>query len=231
MKVVAYIRVSTGRQLKDGFGLADQEKQVRAWCRANGHKLIRVIRDEALSGTLDVADRPGLLDVLRAVKSHEADAVVMRDLDRIARTLTVQEAVLAQLWSLGGHAFVVTDSEEIPQDDPDDPMRTAMREMAGVFAQLERAMAVKRMRNGRKTKAEQGGYAYGSPAFGQRAEGKALVLDEDEQRAVARIRELDAAGESLRSIAKTLVAEGIKPKRGGKWYPATVQRVLAREAS
>ena len=57
------------------------------------------------------------------------------------------------------------------------------------------------------------------------------MADEDEQRAVSRIRELDAAGESLRSIVATLTAEGYTSKRGGKWYPATVQRVLAREAS
>lgn len=49
----------------------------------------------------------------------------MRDLDRIARSLIVQEAVLAQLWTFGGHAFVVTDTAEIACDDPDDPMRTA----------------------------------------------------------------------------------------------------------
>jgi hypothetical protein len=61
------------------------------------------------------------------VRDHEAEGVVMRDLDRTARTLTVQEAVLAQLWSLGGHAYVVTDQDEVPQDDPDDPMRTAWR--------------------------------------------------------------------------------------------------------
>jgi DNA invertase Pin-like site-specific DNA recombinase len=231
MRVIGYLRVSTERQVKDGYGLADQERQVRAWCKANGHKLVRLVSDDAKSGTLDAAERPGLLDVLRAVRGREADAVVMRDLDRIARTLTVQEAVLAQLWKLGGRAFVVTSADEIPQDDPDDPMRTAMRQMAGVFAQLERAMAIKRMRNGRATKAETGGYAYGSPAFGQRAEGKALVPHEAEQRAIARIAELHSAGKSLREIVAALNAEGISPKRGTTWYPATVNRVIARLGS
>jgi DNA invertase Pin-like site-specific DNA recombinase len=227
LRLVAYLRVSTARQV-DGYGLADQEKQVRAWCRQRGYRLVRIIKDEGKSGTLDAAERPGLLDVLKAVKAREADGVVMRDLDRIARTLTVQEAVLAQLWKLGGHAFIVTSPDEIPADDPDDPMRTAMRQMAGVFAQLERAMAIKRMRNGRQVKADQGGYAFGSPAFGLRAAGKALAPDEREQEAIARIAELDSEGKSLREIIAALESEGVPSKRGGRWHPATVNRVLTR---
>jgi DNA invertase Pin-like site-specific DNA recombinase len=229
MRVIGYLRVSTERQAKDGYGLADQQKQVRAWCRANDHKLVRIVTDDAKSGSLEAAERPGLLEVLKAIRDREAESVIMRDLDRIARTLTVQEGVLAQLWKLGGHAFVVTDPDEVPQDDPDDPMRTAMRQMAGVFAQLERAMTIKRMRNGRAAKAEQGGYAgYGSPSFGQRAEGKELVPDEYEAATITRMRELRDEGLSYRLIAARLNEEGLKSKRGGSWHPMTVQRVLER---
>jgi DNA invertase Pin-like site-specific DNA recombinase len=226
-KVIGYIRVSTEKQVKDGYGLADQEKQVRAWCKRHGYVLVRIIHDDAKSGTLEAAERPGLLAVLKAVRGHEADGVVMRDLDRIARTLTVQEAVLAQLWKLGGHAFVVTDAAEVPQDDPEDPMRTAMRQMAGVFAQLERAMASKRMRNGRAAKAEAGGYAYGGPPYGWRAEGGGLVRDPAEQAVRERMRELRAGGASYARIADALNAEGV-PARRGRWHPQTVARALER---
>jgi DNA invertase Pin-like site-specific DNA recombinase len=227
VKVVGYLRVSTRRQAK-GYGLADQEAQIRAWCKAGGHKLVRLVTDDAKSGTLDAAERPGLLDALKAVRDHQAEGIVMRDLDRIARTLTVQEAVLAQLWRLGGHAFVVTGPDEVPEDDPDDPMRTAMRQMAGVFAQLERSMTIKRMRNGRATKAELGGYAYGSPAYGQRADRKQLVADEVEQAVVNRILSLSAKGASVRQIATELNSEGILTKRGAQWRPETVARVIRR---
>jgi DNA invertase Pin-like site-specific DNA recombinase len=227
MKVIGYLRVSTKSQLKDGYGLADQEKQVRAWCKAHGHKLVRLVRDDAKSGTLEAAERPGLLTVLKAVRDGEAEGVIMRDLDRIARTLTVQEAVLAQLWRLGGHAFVVTDADEVPQDDPDDPMRTAMRQMAGVFAQLERAMVVKRLRNGRAAKAEAGGYAYGGPPYGWRAEDGALVRDDAEQAVRTRMRAMRGQGASFGRIADALNAEGI-PARRGRWHSQTVARALER---
>ena len=228
MRVIGYLRVSTGRQVRDGYGLADQERQIRAWCKANGHRLVRLVTDKGLSGELEATERPGLLDVLKTVRGHEAEGVIMRDLDRIARTLTVQEAVLAKLWEADGHAFVTTSPDEVPQDDPDDPMRTAMRQMAGVFAQLERAMLAKRMRNGRAAKAKAGGYAYGGPPYGWRAEGKALVPDEGEQAVLARMRAMRDGGASLRQIADALNAEGIAPRRG-LWHPQTVSRALERE--
>jgi len=36
---------------------------------------------------------------------------------------------------------IACDQGEVERDEPDDPVRTAMRQMLGVFAQLEREMA------------------------------------------------------------------------------------------
>ena len=121
------------------------------------------------------------------------------------------------------------ESGEVLPDDPDDPMRTAMRQMAGVFFQLERAMIIKRLRNGRTEKARQGGYAgFGSPAFGLRSVDKELIPDEAEQAAAARIVALRDEGRSLREIIAILDEEGIRAKRGGGWSPSTVSRVGVR---
>lgn len=229
MRVIGYLRVSTEKQVKDGYGLVDQEKQIRKWCREHGHKLVALIRDDAKSGTLPAHERPGLLDCLRAIKAGNAEGIVMRDLDRIARVLTTQEAILAEVWKLGGEVFISTDANPIPKDDPDDPMRTAMRQMMGVFAQLERAMVVKRMANGKQAKRDAGGYAGdGSPAFGYRAENRELAPDDREQAGIARIVALADAGKSLREIISQLEAEDIAPKRGGSWHPTTVKRIIER---
>jgi DNA invertase Pin-like site-specific DNA recombinase len=204
-----------------------QEKLIRSWCKANGHKLIRVESDNGKSGTLPDAERPSLLAVLKAVDTGEADGVVISSMDRLARLLHVQEAILGKVWQAGGHIFSV-DAGEVTADDPDDPMRTAMRQMASVFAQLDRAMIAKRLRNGRAEKAARDGFAYGSPPFGWRAENGQLVPVDDEQTARERILTLRAAGQSVRAIADTLTAEGHKPKRGGAWHPETIRRILTR---
>lgn len=120
------------------------------------------------------------------------------------------------------------DLGQVGEDDPDDPMRTALRQMVGVFAQLERGMVTARIRAGKKLKLEEGGYAHGSPPFCYRAEDGALVADDDEQEALAGIRELHEAGESLRKIAQKLTSEGYRPKRSKRWHPASLARILAR---
>ena len=46
--------------------------------------------------------------------------------------------------------------------------------------------------------------------------------------AIARARELQAAGASLRQIGATRVGVGHGPKRGARWRPTAVARVLRR---
>lgn len=62
---------------------------------------------------------------------------------------------MAQVWKNNGRVFTA-DQGEILQEDPEDPMRTAMRQMMGVFSELEHSMIVARLRAGRKEKAIQG---------------------------------------------------------------------------
>jgi DNA invertase Pin-like site-specific DNA recombinase len=85
------------------------------------------------------------------VRTGEADGIVVSSLDRLARSLTVQEATLAKVWAHGG-TVLTTDQGEVPRDDPDDPMRTAVRQIVGVMAELDRKLVVKRLRQGRATK-------------------------------------------------------------------------------
>lgn len=228
MRIVGYIRVSTDQQAEHGLGLDIQERAIRKWAKANGHRLVAVHRDAGVSGSNGVEDRVGLPLVLRDIRERRADAVVVLRLDRLARSLTVQEAALAKLWQLGGRVFT-SESGEVMPDDPSDPMRTAMRQMAGVFIQLEKATLVKRLTDGRRRKAEMGGFAaFGSPHYGTRAVGGELVPDDREQATVARIRELRAAGASLREMAETLTAEGHRPKRSDRWHPQSLARIVAR---
>jgi DNA invertase Pin-like site-specific DNA recombinase len=100
---------------------------------------VGVLRDEGISDSLEAVDRPGLADALSMIESGEVSVLLVPRLDRLARKLTIQEAALAHVWKHGGRVMAC-DQGEIGRDDPDDPMRTAMRQMVGVFGQLERAM-------------------------------------------------------------------------------------------
>jgi DNA invertase Pin-like site-specific DNA recombinase len=230
MKLVAYIRVSTAGQVADGYGLDVQEKAVRSWAKAHGHRIARLVREEGVSGAKEAADRPGLTEALRMIQEKEVDGLLIPRLDRLARSITVQEAALMFVWRHGGTVFA-TDTGDLA-DDPDDPMRTAMREMAGVFAGLERRMIVKRMRDGRAAKQAAGKKAVGAYAYGTHGVGEGRDRDAApnpaETAARERILELRHEGRSYRAIGDTLDTEGLRPRRAAKWSPMVVRSICQK---
>lgn len=128
----------------------------------------------------------------------------------------------------GGSVFSTSEAESgYLEDDPDD-IPEAHPSGVGAVSEYERAMISLRLKAGRRKKAEAGRYAYGAPPFGYRAEGGELVPDVHEQATLARIKDLHGASRSLREIANTLNGEQIASKRGVRWQPTTVSRVLAR---
>jgi DNA invertase Pin-like site-specific DNA recombinase len=229
-KLTAYRRVSSQGQVTDGNGLPVQERRLRADAKARGHRIIGWETDPGITGTVDEAGRPGIMNALRAIRSGQSEGLYLTDLGRLSRLLTIQEAILAKVWEYGG-IVVTVESGEVMRDDPDDPMRTAMRQMAGVFYQLEKAMIVKRLRNGREYKASIGGHACGAAPFGTVAVDGELVTAEAERIAISRMRELRDGGASLRQIVSALESEGHRTKRGARWHPATVARILAAAAA
>lgn len=231
MNLVGYLRVSSDGQV-DGFGLETQEKAIRRWCRNEGHRLVAVVADAGVSGATDALDRPGFCEVLRLLTANAAQGLILARLDRLARALTVQEATLALLWSSGVDVFTA-DSGRVLTDDPDDPMRTALRQVVGVFSELERRMVIKRLRDGRTTKARTGRKAVGAYPFGYvgggRGRDRDAVPDPEEQAVVGKILAARAGGQSFRTIASMLDALGIKPRRGQHWSAMSVRAVVLRE--
>lgn len=230
MKIVGYVRVSTATQAEDGLGLDVQKAAIRAWCKANGHRLTSILSDEGISGAKELEDRPGLADALDMIRSRRAQGIVVPRLDRLARDLIVQETILAEVCRVGGEVFSTSPAEaSYLTDDPDDPSRKMIRQVLGAVSEYERSMVVLRLRNGRRRKARTGGYASGAPAFGYQARDGDLVELGEEQVTVKRICDLRASGASLRKICSILESEGHRSKRGGtRWQPMAVKRVLDR---
>jgi DNA invertase Pin-like site-specific DNA recombinase len=240
MRLVEYRRVSTKGQARDGHGLKIQAADNRSYAAAHGHRIVKTFSDDGVKGALPAAERPGLKAALEMLANGAADGLLVGKLDRLARELTVQEATLAVIWRrechhCDGHKHVFESaSGEVMADDPDDPMRTAMRQMVGVFAQLDKNMVVKRLRDGRKAKSAEGRKAVGQYAYGYQGAGtgreRDAAPDDAEQAAVARIVDLRAAGESYRSIAATLDSEGLSPRKAASWSAMSVRNICLREA-
>jgi len=220
MKLVGYVRVSTDGQ-EDNTSLASQQERIECYCKAFDHELVKVFV-EVGSGK-DMKNRPEFNKAMEMVK-NEADGIVSLKLDRIARNcrdvLTLVEDVLQP----NNKALVLLDLNV----DTSTPTGKMILTMMAAVAELERAQINERTQGGRKAKAEKGGYAYGSPKFGQSSNDAELVENEDETKIIDIIRKHHKSGKKANQIAKYLNAQGIPTKRGKQWSQQGVINILNR---
>jgi DNA invertase Pin-like site-specific DNA recombinase len=230
MDLTAYVRVSTDKQAQaDKMGKPAQEKAIRAYASANGHRIVEWRYDDGVSGSNGLESRLGLPLALQDVKTGRSSGIIVYRLDRFARDLIIQEQLLAEVKRMGGTPFTTSAAEaEYLYDDVEDPSRKLIRQILGGVNEYEKAMIALRLRNGRKLKAEQGRYAYGAPAYGQSAIDKELAPNDAEQQVIATIRTMRDQGKSYRQIASYLNDQGIPTKHGKTWYPQTVANIVSR---
>ena len=232
-KLAAYVRVSTDRQAEEGLGLDVQRHAIRGWAKEHGHRIALWTSDEGVSGSNGLDTRQGLLTALGALQDGSVSGLVVYRLDRLARDLVLQESLLAEIWRAGSRLYSTSAAEDAyldPQGADADPSRALIRQILGAVASYERAMIRLRLRSGKQRKEAAGGYIGGAPPLGFRAESGSLVPDENETRIRQRVLALRAHGESLRQICEVLSAEGLQPKRGGRWHPETVRKIAGKLA-
>ena len=232
MRLIAYTRTST----QNGAGQDSLEAQAdacRAWAEANGHEVVGVERDEAMSGRLGVEQRPGLLNALLALEDGQPPGIVVHRLDRLARELHVQEAALARAWGAGDHVEVFEAVEgRIKRDDPDDPHRTFLRQVLGASAQLERGLIRARLQGGRRRKAARGEWVGGHRLhrrYGYEVMDGRYVPVDAEQEVIARMAALRAEWRHLSRRRGGAQRRGSEPPAGREWHAATVRKVLLRQ--
>ena len=237
MRLVGYLRVSSLKQL-DGWGLERQERAIRTFARTHDHRLVALEADRAISGTVEALDRPGLSAAIERIRAHAgrrrtADGLIVAHLDRLARSLTVQEAALAVIWQAEGVVF--TPEGEVLRNDPDDPARTLIRHVMGAVIEYEKAQAVKRMRDGRLAKAATGRKSVGAYPYGYRGHGSGRERDATpepaEQAVIELIVSLRAQGASYRTIVAALETAGHAPRHGRRWHPKVIRDITERHQS
>jgi len=222
LKVIGYARVSTAEQASDGLSLEAQESRIRAWCEATGAGLVEVVREEGVSGTKLLAERPGGRRIAHLLDSRRpnADAVVVLRMDRLGRDAAEQIALLKRFRS--GKVGLVAIAQQI---DLATPHGRAMAQISAVFNELERALIAERTTEALSMLRQQG-KAWNHAPFGWRAVDGHLQLDPAEQETLRKLQELRVSGMGYLKIAAVLNAGGQPSKRGGPWQAASVRSVL-----
>jgi site-specific DNA recombinase len=216
---VGYVRASTDEQL---LGPDAQRAALERWAAAKGVRLVSVHVDHGVSGGAPLEDCPGLLAAMEAVRTSRAGVLVVAKRDRLARDVMKAGMVEALLRRHG--ARVVSAAGEGEGEGPADAL---MRTIVDAFAQYERALIGARTKAGMAVKRTRGERVGSVPlGFELGADGVHLVPNAAEAAAVARARELHALGLTLAAVAEQLGADGHRPRRGERWYPAQVARMV-----
>ena len=209
-----YLRVSGKGQL-GGDGFTRQRETIEKFALANGIEITQWFEEQGVCGENELDDRPALQGLIAALYSNGTRLVLIEKLDRLARKLTVQESIIADIQKNGFEIVSVME----PDLCNDDPSRVLLRQFMGAIAEYDKKMIVTKLRIARQRIRNTTGRCEGRKPFGTR---------DGEIATVARIRELHAEGENYTAIADTLNQEGHATRTGGKWHVATVSRVLNR---
>jgi len=212
--VIGYVRVSTDGQVGDDkFGIPVQKEEITRYCEENDLNLLEWVIDDGYSGAK--IDRPGLSYLLSGeITNPPIAAIVIAKTDRLARNTELYFFIKYNLVKTGVEVWNV-------QNDYSQfgAMGNVMESMIVAFAELERDMIKTRTSNGRKLKANNGGYAGGKPPIGYDIDKGNFVINKEEAETVRLILNSET---SLRVLAEYLNLNNIKTKSGAKWYAAQI---------
>ena len=211
-KAFGYLRVS-GRSQITGDGFTRQQIALRDYCAQHNIQLVRVFKEEGVSGTTENMDRPAWQDLMLALHGNGVKTILIEKLDRLARDLMIQEAALADLRK---HGFTLLSTME-PDLCSSDPTRVLVRHFMGAVAQYEKSQLVIKLRGARARMKAHTGHCEGRKGYGHY---------EGEQTVLARMLDLHKASLPFAKVAAALNTEGLKPRTGKQWYPGGVQKII-----
>jgi DNA invertase Pin-like site-specific DNA recombinase len=220
---IAYYRVSTTKQGREGLGIAAQREAVERYLNGGNWRIIAEFT-EVESGKR--SDRPELAKALAAARVHQAPVVVAK-VDRLTRSVGFLSSLLDS-----GADVRFADLPEIKGAAG----KFMLQQMASV-AELERGFISERTKAAlaaaKRRGVKLGGYRASAKLTAKaRHAGREVLRQAALKRAADLapiIAELQAAGaKSLGAIASELNDRRIPTALGGDWSSTQVARVMAR---
>jgi DNA invertase Pin-like site-specific DNA recombinase len=218
-KALAYLRTSSAANV-EGDSADRQRAAIARFAQAHGHELVGEFDDAAVSGADPIESRPGFAAMLERIEGNGIKVVLVEDASRFARSVIAQELGVLAMQARG--VRVLTSSGE-DLTSTDDPAKVMMRQIAGAFAQHEKARLVAKLKGARDRKSAQ---------LGQRVEGRKSYAETNpelvrEAKRLARKSPKTGKARSLREIAEELERLGFVNGKGERFAAAQVARLIA----
>lgn len=228
MRIFCYGRKSVYSDTSDSVD--NQARMCREYCDTRLQvDSWTVFTDEDFSGSN--TSRPGLQRMLRLIKTGQADALIVYQLDRLSRSVRDFSAIYAELEEHGVQFISLKE-----QIDTTTPIGRAMMYVTVVFAQMERETIAQRVRDNLLGLAKKGWWVGGRAPVGFRsrrvtdAAGRRHVVLEPDPDAAAYVRGLyDAyrdAGYILSQVEQRFKRARIRTKAGTFFSSTQIYQIL-----
>jgi DNA invertase Pin-like site-specific DNA recombinase len=214
VEAVGYLRTSSAANVgADKDSEKRQRAAVASYAKAAGFDVVDWFNDPAVSGADPIETRPGFSALLDRIEGNGVRTVIVEDASRFARDLVTQELGIIALIKRGVRVLTANGDN---LTDSSDPSRKMMRQIAGSFAEYEKARLVAKLKGARDRKRAETGKCGGRKSY---AEARPEV--------VALAKELSGQRMSYRKISAELAARGYTTATGKPYVPSAIQAMLA----
>ena len=186
---------------------------------------------EVVSGDT-IADRPKMQEILSLIENKEYQAVLVLEIERLARGNTIDQGIIAQTFEYTNTLIITPQKTFNLHDDMD---RSFFED--GLYQSRKYLLYTKKiLTRGRIASVREGKYIGSSTPFGYDKEklkgekGFKLVINEKEAEIVKLIFNMYADDVGTQNIAHHLNQMGAKPRKGNTWTSAMVRNILGRVA-
>jgi DNA invertase Pin-like site-specific DNA recombinase len=200
----------------------DSEKRQRAaiegFAKRAGFGLVAEFTDPGVSGADPIESRRGFAELLDRIERNGVRTVIVEDASRFARELVTQELGILALIRRGVRILTVSGDD---LTDSTDPSRKMMRQIAGSFAEYEKARLVSKLKAARERKRAASGKCEGRKSWAE--------INPELVREAKRLRRRSPKGHqrSLRHVATELAKLGYLNQRGATFSAASIASMLA----
>jgi len=226
-KLGLYIRVSSEKQLKEGFSFEDQEEKLII--EANREKQDYVVyRDGGISGT-KTEDRIGLKQLMKDVELGLISKVYVTKISRLARNSRDLQNMIYEFEKHNVSFKAINDGI-----DTSTPMGSVMVKLMGIFAEMERDTIMEQTRAGAEKRAKDGKMYGSAPVLGydrvidetSKKNTMKIIIHEQEKEIIKTIFEMYLGGYGYKAITNKLNKEGFRTKKHKLFAINTVKTVL-----
>lgn len=173
-KVAIYIRVSTKKQVEEGYSLEAQKERLLKLCETNSYIIYKIYADEGKSGK--DTNRPAFQEMIEDMRNRKFNKILVMKLDRISRSVIDLELMIKEMQN-----YKVDFESASEKIDTSTSFGMMFIRLLAIFAQFERERIKERINDAFETMVQEGKAITGTQPIGYKNENGKVVINEDEK--------------------------------------------------